>query len=255
MSQAICAASMAIVPEPQHGSCSAPPSSRGRASRRRRASPRRGFPSAARRLCRSRQPRLNSGSPEVSTYSAARSAPRCSTSCRSGRCVSTLGRSPVASRSASHDRVLDAQRREVQAAATATLRRGVDAQRLRGVIQLAPVDAACQRVEIVLVAVRVFGHLDQHALCEPAFEVESHHVVRVALQRDTAARACTAVPGSSERTSSLEQRLHARRAGQEERTAHAHSVRRKLAGAIFSASRYFATVRRATWMPCSSSIC
>lgn len=29
---------------------------------------------------------------------------------------------------------------------------------------------------------------------------------------------------------------------------------RRLAGAIFSASRYFATVRRATWMPCSSSI-
>ena len=30
---------------------------------------------------------------------------------------------------------------------------------------------------------------------------------------------------------------------------------RRLAGAIFSASRYLATVRRATWMPCSASIC
>src|SRR6185369_467819 len=42
-------------------------------------------------------------------------------------------------------------------------------------------------------------------------------------------------------------------AGQEQRQPH-YISRRRLAGAIFSASRYFATVRRATWMPCSSSI-
>ena len=102
MPQAICAASMAMVPDPQTGSCSAPPCS--------------GVPrqSAAASIAAasvslsgasplsSRQPRLNSGSPELSTYNTARSSVRCSTSDRSGCCVSTLGRSPVASRMASH---------------------------------------------------------------------------------------------------------------------------------------------------------
>ena len=102
MPQAICAASMAMVPEPQHGSCKAPPASGvpRQPAAASMAAARVSFSGAS--PTSSRQPRLKSDSPDVSTYSAARSAPTCSTSCRSGRWVSTLGRSPVASRSMSH---------------------------------------------------------------------------------------------------------------------------------------------------------
>ena len=102
MPQAICAASMAMVPEPQQGSCSAPPASgvprQPAAASMAAASV--SFSGAS--PLSSRQPRLNSGSPELSTYSEARSGPRCSSSGRSGWRVSTFGRSPVASRSWSH---------------------------------------------------------------------------------------------------------------------------------------------------------
>jgi hypothetical protein len=51
-----------------------------------------------------------------------------------------------------------------------------------------------------------------------------------------------------------QQLFHALRAGHEDWGGHQMFLRSE-AGAIFSASRYLATVRRATWMPCSSSIC
>ena len=119
MPQAICAASMAIVPEPQQGSCNAPPSSgvprQPAAASIAAASV--SFSGAS--PLSSRQPRLNSGSPELSTYSEARSGPTCSINCRSGRCVSTLGRSPVASRIASHTASL------MRSAAKFRLRKGL----------------------------------------------------------------------------------------------------------------------------------
>ena len=98
MPQAICAASMAIVPEPQQGSCSAPPAAAVpcQPAAASIAAARVSFSGAS--PTSSRQPRLNSDSPELSTYSVACSGPRWSTSCRSGRRVSTFGRSPVTSR-------------------------------------------------------------------------------------------------------------------------------------------------------------
>ena len=48
------------------------------------------------------------------------------------------------------------------------LRGGVDAQRVARRDPVRPVDRARQRVEVVLVAVRAFGDLDQHTLREPA---------------------------------------------------------------------------------------
>ena len=101
MPQLICAASIAIVPAPQHGSSkgasSARPSHPAAASI---AAASVSFSGAS--PVSSRQPRLNSASPEVSTYSVAWSALRCSSSDRSGRQVSTLGRSPASSRITSH---------------------------------------------------------------------------------------------------------------------------------------------------------
>ena len=187
MPQAICAASIAIVPEPQHGSCKAPPAS---------GVPRQ--PAAASIAAASvsfsgaspwssRQPRLNSGSPELSTYSVARSGPRCSSSGSSGCRVSTLG--AFAGRVAQQvaDRVLDAQRGEVQAAQRAVLRGGVDAQGLPRRDPLRPGDRARQRVEVVLVVVAALADLDQHALRQPAFEIEPHHLERAAVDADAAA--------------------------------------------------------------------
>ncbi len=187
MSQAICAASIAIVPEPQHGSCSAPPASgvprQPAAASIAAASV--SFSGAS--PLSSRQPRLNSGSPELSTYSEARSGPRCSSSGRSGWRVSTLGRSPWLSRSASQ---------------TASLTRSATKFRLRsglrvavvstrsvcaGVIHCVQSTERAERVQVVLAAIRAFGDLDQHALGEPAFEVEPHHLGRPAIESDAAA--------------------------------------------------------------------
>ncbi len=102
MPQAICAASMAMVPEPQQGSCNAPPAAgvprQPAAASIAAASV--SFSGAS--PLSSRQPRLNSDSPEASTYSVACVSARCSINCRSGVRVSTFGRSPLRSRSWSH---------------------------------------------------------------------------------------------------------------------------------------------------------
>ncbi|EWS57770.1 hypothetical protein Y694_04279 [Methylibium sp. T29-B] len=100
MPQAICAASIAIVPEPHTGSSSGPSASRPcQPAAASIAAASVSFSGAS--PWSSRQPRLNSASPEVSTYSVACSGARCSSSGRSGRRVSTLGRAPSASRIAS----------------------------------------------------------------------------------------------------------------------------------------------------------
>jgi hypothetical protein len=96
---------------------------------------------------------------------------------------------PLAARLAQRvaDRVLDTQCREVEAAQRRALRRGVDLQGLARRQPLRPVDRPRQRVEIVLVAIRALGDLDQHALRQPALEVQAHGVDDVGVQRDAAA--------------------------------------------------------------------
>src|SRR5205814_3787884 len=116
------------------------------------------------------------------------------------------------------------------------------------------VDAAREFIEVGLVAVRAFGDFDQHALRQAALEVECHHLAGAALEGHTTTRRMHGGIGQHRLHFIGEERLDTGRAGQEQRQSH-HIALRRLAGAIFSASRYFATVRRATWMPCSSSIC
>ena len=125
MPQAICAASMAMVPAPQHGSSSGPSCARPcQPAAASMAAAKVSFNGASpltswRPPWASRQPRLNSASPEVSANSVAWSRPTYSTSGRSGWRVSTLGRSPVASRITSHTASL------MRSAAKFTLRSGL----------------------------------------------------------------------------------------------------------------------------------
>ena len=104
--QAICAASMAMVPAPQHGSSSGPSSARpcqpAAASIAAASVSFNGASPLTPPSRTSRQPRLNSASPEVSAYSVAWSGPRNRASGRSGCRVSTLGLSPSCSRTTSH---------------------------------------------------------------------------------------------------------------------------------------------------------
>ena len=104
MPAAICAASMAMVPAPQHASNSGPSSARPcQPAAANMAAARVSFSGASPfRPCASRQPRLNSASPEVSAYSVAWSGDKNSVSGRSGWRVSMLGRSPRWWRTTSH---------------------------------------------------------------------------------------------------------------------------------------------------------
>ena len=125
MPQAICAASMAMVPAPQQGSSSGPSAGRpcqpAAASRAAASVSFRGASplTSWRPPWASRQPRLKRASPEVSANSVAWSGPTYRTSGRSGWRVSTLGRSPVASRITSHTASL------MRRAAKFTLRSGL----------------------------------------------------------------------------------------------------------------------------------
>ena len=115
MRQAICAASMTMVPLPQHGSykgspCSTPATegTAGGVSPGAVSSgmlqPLAASMAAAKVSFRgasplsSRQPRLNKGSPVVSKYSVSILSVRCTWTRTSGRWVSTSGRTPVLSR-------------------------------------------------------------------------------------------------------------------------------------------------------------
>ena len=192
MPQAICAASIAIVPEPQHGSCSAPPASgvprQPAAASIAAASV--SFSGAS--PLSSRQPRLNSGSPDVSTYNVGALGPEVQHELQVGALrVDTRPLAACLAQRVAHG-VLDAQRREVQAAQRRAVRGGVDAQRLARRDPGRPVDAARERVEVVFVAVGAFGDFDQHALREAAFEVEPHHALRVALQAPRRRAPCAA---------------------------------------------------------------
>ena len=126
------------------------------------------------------------------------------------------------------------------------MRGGVDAQRVLGRDPLAPRDAVREFVDVVFVAVRAVRNLDEHALCEPAFQVERHHLDRVAFERDTTARLVH--PRLRQDAFDLfgEQRFDAGGTRHKEWQGHGYIALRNCVGAIFSASRYFATVRRAT---------
>ena len=161
MPQAICAASMAIVPEPQHGSCSAPPSL-GRAAPAGGGEHRRGERLLQRRVALVLAPAaleqrlaravdvergaLGADVQHERQVGAARVDARPLAGC-------------VAQRVA--DGVLDAQRGEVEAlqrrCAARWCRRAASA---RGVIQSDQSTRARQRVEVVLVAVAALGDLD-----------------------------------------------------------------------------------------------
>ena len=84
--------------------------------------------------------------------------------------------------------ILHAQRGEIQAPERAAVRGRVHAQGVPRCDPLGPLDAARELVHIVLVAIGTVRDLDQHALREPALEVQRHHVERVAFERDAAAR-------------------------------------------------------------------
>ncbi len=77
MPQAICAASMAMVPLPQHGSYSGTPSRAASAQPLAASMAAASVSFSGASPLSSRQPRLNSGSPEVSMYSVACSCVRC----------------------------------------------------------------------------------------------------------------------------------------------------------------------------------
>ena len=115
MPQAICAASMAMVPEPQQGSCSAPPASgvprQPAAASMAAASV--SFSGAS--PLSSRQPRLNSDSPELSTYSVARLGAEVQHQRQVGVAGVDAGALAGGLAQLVADRVLDAQRGEVQA--------------------------------------------------------------------------------------------------------------------------------------------
>ena len=103
MPQATCAASITMVPAPQHGSNNGPSASRPcQPAAASSAAARVSFNGASPfSPCASRQPRLNSASPDVSAYSVAWVGDRCRVSGRSGNLVSMLGRSPAPSRTTS----------------------------------------------------------------------------------------------------------------------------------------------------------
>ena len=85
-------------------------------------------------------------------------------------------------------------------------------------------------------------------------QIERHRRAFVAFDANAAARRQQACPGAEHAPALVgQQLLDAGGAGQEQ-IRQAHIALRRLAGAIFKASRYLATVRRATWMPCSASI-
>ena len=180
---AICAASIAIVPEPQHGIVE-------RAALARRAAPagggehRRGERLLERRVALVLAPAaleqrlaravdVDRGALGADVQDDAQVGPHRV----DVRPLAVLVAHPVA------DGVLDAQGGEVEALQRAALRGGVDAQRLARRDPVGPGDAEGERVEVVLVAVRALGDLDQHPLREPALEVEHHHLVRVAGER------------------------------------------------------------------------
>jgi len=118
------------------------------------------------------------------------------------------------------ERVLDAQRGEVEALERASVRGAVDAQRLARRDPVRPRHAARQLVQVALVAVRTLGDLDQAALREPALEIEHHDLVRVAGERDAAARRAHAAVRQQRSHLGLEQRLGAGGAGKKERQGH-----------------------------------
>ncbi len=90
----------------------------------------------------------------------------------------------------------------------------------RGVIQSDQATLAGERVEVVLVAVRALGDLDQHPLREPALEVEHHHLVRLAGQRDAAACGAHRRGRQQARHFLAEQGLDAGGAGQKQGQGH-----------------------------------
>ena len=82
-----------------------------------------------------------------------------------------------------------------------------------------------ERVEVVLVAIRALGDLDQHPLREPALEVEHHHLVRVAGHADAAARGTQRRVGQQARHLFGEQRLDAGGTGKEQGQGHRWAIR------------------------------
>jgi hypothetical protein len=238
MPQAICAASMAMVPLPQHGSCSAPPASAvpcqpGQRLLQRRVSLvlapaaleqrfARGIHVQQRALRPQVQQQLQIGPARVDARALAR----------------------LLAQLVAH-RVLDAQCGEVQALQRATLRGGVDAQRVLRGDPLRPFDASGQRIQIVFVPVVGRGDLDQHTLRQPAAQVGGHQAFGIGGQRHAAAHRARRAARQQAAELVAQQRLDAGRAGQEQ--APAHRLRKPCAGWPARSSR-----PRGTWPRCAA---
>ncbi|MDT4835952.1 hypothetical protein FQZ97_696320 [compost metagenome] len=93
--------------------------------------------------------------------------------------------------------VLDAQGGEVQALQRAVLGRGLDLEGLLGREPDLPGHAVGDGVQVVLVAVGPVGQFDQHALREPAVQVELEAVAPVGAHAHAAAQGEQVLPGTA----------------------------------------------------------
>ncbi len=142
--------------------------------------------------------------------------------------------------------ILDAQCGEIQAAQRAALRGGVDAQRVAWRDPLCPVHALRQCVQVVLVPVVGAGHLDQHALRQPAAQVQRHQAGGVGVQRNAATPRFGRRAGQQRADFIAQQRFDTGGAGQEQAQRGAHGLM-PCAGWPARSS-----APRGTWRPCAA---